>query len=363
MLNLNVDALKPSEGLPNHMRRPKASIQPEESSSKPNEESQPNEQNEQANTTETINTAPGGISHTAVLGKPIRQARAKKTIQFEDDEDEEIEDKTNKFVTSTRPIVEQTKPVVEAPKQEEGILRSSKIGLPNLNDDSPVRPSVSNIKKKVAFGEDDDIGNDPLGSSPKLNKNNFADPLGSGNNRPSTSSGADNPLNLLSGLKALDEKKSPKKSVGNYSNTDSYDNRPSLPKSNISSGVDNPLALLSGLKNLDAEQGRKSVKSRASKTKSLFEDEDDSMTKAKPRSTKSKGIFDDDDDGTFVPKSSGGPNIRDLQEPKTVETKQKESKRLTKLFDDSDDDVGTKKTEPIRKAQSKGKSKLFDDDD
>ena len=361
MLNLNVDALKPSEGLPNHMRKPKASIQPEESNSKRNEDSQSNEQSEQTNVTDTTSTAPGGLSHTAALGKPIKQARAKKTIQFEDDEEEDKVDNTNKFITSTRPMVEQTVTVAEPPKVEENTSRISKTGLSNFNDDSQVRPSVSN-KKKVTFGQDDD-SNDPLGSSPKPIKNNFSDPLGSGNNRPSASSGADNPLNLLSGLKALDEKKSPKKSIGNYSNTDSYDNRPSLPKANLSGGgVDNPLALLSGLKNLDAEQGRKSTKSKPSKTK-LFDDDDDSLTKAKPRATKSKGIFDDEDEGTFVPKSSGGPNIRDLQEPKTVETKQKESKRLTKLFDDSDDDIGTKKTEPIRKSQSKGKAKLFDDDD
>jgi len=303
-----MDALRPVDGLPPHMRKPKPSIQPEESSG----------------TSEYQNTVPGGISHAAALSKPKQQARAKKTIMFEDDDEEE--DTTAKtFTFTSKEPVQQEKTYTEEPKiQEHEVQRTSTnyyLQQPAHEEEVPVQRASNVQKKKVAF--DDGVQDAP------------ADP---------NTFGSDNPLALLKGLKELNENKSsPKKAERasvkrNEQLDDDEEEAPKQTNQRTSMGADNPLALLSGLKEMDASKGRKSKAGR-----------------------KTKGIFEDDEDGNddfLAPKKN---------ETKTTAAKPRESNRLTKLFDDSDEeknDWGRKSGSPVKtQTQSKGKPRLFDDDD
>lgn len=308
---------KPGGG---EMRKPKVSIQPSESVERKEE-----------------NLAPGQLSHTAALAKPKQQARAKKTIMFDDDEEEEVKEPADKFVSNTyippaKPQVQETPvqqytppPVYTAPVQQ--------------TYEEPPRASIT---KKVAFKDDDE--DEQVNSRPSYNQTQPS--------RPSTTSGSDNPLALLSGLKALDENKSTGKSArpstkkaALYDDDEEEQSKPVGRPSGLGAapslgGGDNPLALLSGLKNLDAEQGRKSTKGK-----------------------KGKGIFDDDeDDGGFAPKK---------EEPrKSNVTQARQSTKMNKLFDDSDEDKnqdwGRKSESPMKnssKPAANNRRTLFDDDD
>jgi len=311
-LNLNMDMFKPGgEGPP---RKPKASIQPDESIERKEE-----------------NLAPGQLSHSAAMAKPKQQARAKKTIMFDDD-DEEDKKPADPFVSKTyvAPKVEPVQPVQQytPPVQQQ----------PAYEEPPAFRPSTTTTKK-VAWKDDDEEEQTNTRPSYTNTTQTQVQPQ-----RASTTSGGDNPMALLSGLKALDSKSgraSTKKAI--YDDDDEEEQpKPAARPSNLgmASGGDNPLALLSNLQAMDAEKGRKSNKGK-----------------------KGKGIFDDDEDDIgFAPKK--------VEEPrKSTATQGRQSSKMNTLFDDSDEDKNQswgRKSEAPAKTQSKAannRKTLFDDDD
>ena len=325
-LNLNADMFKPGG---DGMRKPKASIQPAESVERKEE-----------------NLAPGQLSHSAALAKPKQQARAKKTITFDDDDDEEeVKKPADKFVSNTfvntpkpTPVQEWTPPPVQQQQQQYTAPVQETVTY-----EEP--PRASTTTKKVAWKDADE--EEQVSSRPSYNQ---AQPQ-----RPSTTSGSDNPMALLSGLKALDETKgtgksaraSTKKVASLYDDDEEEQAKPVGRPSGLGAapslgGGDNPLALLSGLKEMDAEKGRKSNKGK-----------------------KGKGIFDDDEDDVgFAPKK-----VQEEPRKSNVTTQARQSTKLNKLFDDSDEeknqDWGRKSESPMKNSSKPANNRrtLFDDDD
>jgi len=309
-LNLNMDMFKPGGDGP---RKPKASIQPAESTERKEE-----------------NLAPGQLSHSAAMAKPKQQARAKKTIMFDDD-DEEDKKPSDPFVSKTY-VAPKVEPVQPVPQYTPPVQQQ-----PVYEEPPAFRPSTTSAAtKKVAWKDDDE--EEQTNTRPSYSNTTQAQPP-----RASTTSGSDNPMALLSGLKALDSKSgraSTKKAL--YDDDEEEEQpKPAARPSNLgmTSGGDNPLALLSSLQAMDAEKGRKSNKGK-----------------------KGKGIFDDDEDDVgFAPKK---------EEPrKSAATQGRQSSKMNTLFDDSDEDKNQswgKKSEAPSKTQSKAannRKTLFDDDD
>jgi hypothetical protein len=313
--------LKPGEGLPEHMRKAKLSVMREEDSP----ESSHAESRTQSEAL-TENPGPGGISHMAALDKPAMQTRAKKTITFEDDDEEEAPKVKKPAMSYNPPPTKVEVPVYEEPRYTQPAVR-----VEVYEEPVQTRPST---KKKVAFEDDDTTGADPLGFSPKKPQ------------APTTSS-ADDPMSLLRGLQGIGETKSqPKKAAAKDMFRDddedlgitrkSNNPKPAAPTMNMSD-PNNPMALLSGLKMMD--EGRKSTKKGKGKSKLFDDDEDDSPPVLRP-STK-------------------------VEEPR-VSTKARESQKA-KLFNDSDEDGDFLKKKPVSitkpQQKSKPKGKLFDDSD
>lgn len=158
-----------------------------------------------------------------------------------------------------------------------------------------------------------------------------------------------NPLDLLKGLKELDE--APPR----------ISEKTKEVKKVAFSG-DDPLSLLSSLKEMDAEKTRKSTKKK------------DLFTEVEGRKSKTK-LFEDDEPAPIFKPRETGPSLKTLDDkPRTLEVKQRESKGLKKLFDDSDEEkdggnglfggpTRASTTSTTSKGGPKKKSGLFDDDD
>lgn len=362
-------AFMPSEGLPAHMRKSKQSYHEEEPTS-----------SHEPNPTGSEETKPKDVVAMA-LDKPIKKGVAKKTVMFEDDEEEQ-EDPLLKKYAAPKPISKPvSKPVETIPVEQP---------KPKVEATSPLKPAIRNSSPMKSNPLGDPLG-DPLAqrpSSPSKNKPKFDDeddPLAGFNKKPAANPTSDpnNPLNLLKGLKAMDEQKGSKKSVTIRESSkskggifDDEDESPltqpkklggAPPISAPSNNSSNPLALLSGLKEMDAEQGRKSNKPK-SKTSDMFDDPLGNKS-SKPTS-KPKGIFDDEDEGPgFMSRGTASVKPKPVAEKPEVKAKPRESAKLTKLFDDSDEDKGGmfgggKASQPASKSKAKKPaSGLFSDDD
>jgi hypothetical protein len=269
------------------------------------------------------------------MQKPSIVGRGKKTMLFEDDEDDEETTKP-----TPKPSIKNEKPQKEQEEEskksiEEIPMTTAKIINDNIeNITTDAQPQ---IRESISHQD-----NNPI--SRESTQRDITSVVA---HETQETYPQENPLNLLRGLKEMDQDKSRK----------SEKSAP-VKVSTQPTGGDNPLDLLSGLRELDNQ--RKSAKS---KKRDLFEDshEKKSITK--------KSLFDDDD-------AEDRPSLKPLrEEQKTLEEKQRESKKLKKLFDDSDEEQGgglfggkpsiSRNTNDTSKPSitRKAKSKLFDDDD